>query len=334
MIIKIQRKNIGENYTPYIIAEAGINHNGSLSIAKKLIKIAKSSGADAVKFQTFKAEDLASKKSKYFKLFKKLELTDSSFLELSKFAKKIGITFLSTPFSNKAVDLLEKCNCSAFKIASGDLTNIPLIKYTAKKQKPIILSTGMGTMEEIKNAVSAVKSQKNEKIILLHSVSGYPTPPNETNLNSIPFLAKKFPYPIGFSDNGDDILVSKIACALGAKIIEKHFTFDKKAQGPDHSMSANKEEFKKFVKDSKMIHQMLGRLDKKVQNCEKNNRIFARRSIIAKTTISKNSIIKEHMVAIKRPSLGIEPQKLNKVLNKKTKRKISEDEPIMWKDLK
>lgn len=334
MIVKIQNRAIGENSPPFIIAEAGLNHNGSYRLAKKLITIAKDSGADAVKFQTFKAEDLTSKKSKHFSMFKKLELSDSSFRDLSKYSKKKKIIFLSTPFSEDAVDLLEDCKCPAFKIASGDLTNLPLIKHVAQKRKPVILSTGMGTFEEIKNATSVIRSQKNNQIILLHSVSGYPTPLSETNLNSIPFLAKKFSYPVGYSDNGANLLVPQIAAALGAKVIEKHFTFNKKAKGPDHEISANKKELTEIVRNIKLIQKMFGKFEKGIQNCEKTNRIYARRSLVAAMTIPKNAVIEKDMISIKRPSLGIEPANWKKILKKKAKRTINVEEPIKWKDLK
>ena len=334
MIVKIQNKTIGENSPPFIIAEAGLNHNGSYRLAKKLITLAKDAGADAVKFQTFKAEDLTSKKSKHFKMFKNLELSDSSFLDLSKFAKKKKIIFLSTPFSEDAVDLLEECNCPAFKIASGDLTNLPLIKHIAEKRKPVILSTGMGTFEEIKSAINMIRRQKNNQIILLHSVSGYPTPPNEVNLNSIPFLKKKFSYPIGYSDNGANLLVPQIAIALGAKVIEKHLTFNKKAKGPDHAISANKKELNEIIKNIKLIHNMFGKFEICIQECEKTNRIYARRSLVATTTIPKNTVINKDMISIKRPSLGIDPADWKKILKKKTKKRIKAEEPIRWKDLK
>ena len=331
--IKIKNKKIGELHPVFVIAEVGINHNGDKNIAKKLIKMAKNAGADAVKFQTFKAEDFVSKNSKYYSLFKKLELSDDIFRELAKFSKKQGIIFLSTPFSEKAVDLLAECNCNAFKIASGDLTNIPLIKYAAKKQKPMIISTGMSTLEEIKEAVKSIKSQKNNQIILLHSISGYPTPLEESNLNSIPFLSKKFPYPIGFSDNGSSKIVPQVASALGACVIEKHFTFDKNAKGPDHQISSNVKELTEIIKNIKNIKKTLGNYEKTYQKCEKENRIYARRGIVANQDIKKNSIIKEDMISIKRPALGIPPKDIKKIFNKMTKRKIKSDEPINWKDL-
>ena len=334
MIVKINNNKIGESHPVFIIAEIGINHNGDIKIAKKLIKMAKNAGADAVKFQTFKAEDLVSKSSKYHSLFKKLELNNDIFKELAKFSKKQGIIFLSTPFSEKAVDLLVECNCDAFKIASGDLTNIPLIKYAAKKQKPMIISTGMSTLEEIKEAVKSIKSQKNNQIIILHSISGYPTPLEEANLNSILFLSKKFSYPIGFSDNGNNKIVSQVATALGACMIEKHFTFDKKALGPDHKISSDVKELTEIIKNIKNIKKTLGNYEKSIQKCEKENRVHARRGIIANKDIQKNSIIKEDMISIKRPALGIPPKDFKKILNKIAKRKIKFDEPINWKDLK
>lgn len=333
MEIKIADRFVGDNYPTFVIAEAGINHNGSLKLAKKLVFAAKKAGADAIKFQTFKAHDLASMESKYYNIFKKLELTSSDFSEIHDFAKSQDIIFLSTPFSNDAVDLLIKLDVPAFKIASGDLTNIPLIKYASSKKKPVILSTGMGTLDEIKDALKAIRTTGNNKILLMHSVSAYPTPPSEANLNAIETIKKKFHYPVGYSDNGSDMLVPLVAVAKGAKIIEKHFTLDKKMKGPDQSLSSNPLEFKMLVEKISTIEKMFGNGLKYCQTSELQNRIYARRSIVAKVSISKGVVIKQEMLAIKRPATGIEPKYLHKLLGKKTIRKIHADKTINWKDV-
>ncbi|MEX0595346.1 MAG: N-acetylneuraminate synthase family protein, partial [Candidatus Paceibacterota bacterium] len=307
-------------------------HNGNLKIAKKLVSKAKEIGADAIKFQTFKADDLASKNSKFFKLFKKLELSYNDFAELSDHAKSSGIIFFSTPFSNKAVDLLDKLNVPAFKIASGDLTNIPLIRYISAKMKPVILSTGMADMNEVNYAVRTINSI-NKKIIILHSVSAYPTPTKEVNLSTLDHLKQKFPYPIGYSDNGSDDLVPLAAIARGAKLIEKHFTLDNKLKGPDHSLSADPNQFQNLIKNIRIIEEMLGDGIKKCQPSELKNKVLARRSITANTTIGKNSIIRREMIGIKRPATGIEPRFLSKVLGKRAKRTIQIDSAIKWSDI-
>ncbi len=227
---KIGDKTVGKDFPTFIIAEAGINHGGKLHIAKQLIDGAIESGVDAIKFQTFKANDLTSSKSIYHKLFKKLELSDSDFGEISDYAHSKKIIFISTPFSNDAVDLLSKLKVPAFKIASGDLTDLPLIRYAASKKKPILLSTGMSYLQEIKIAIKEILKTKNKKVGLFHSVSSYPTPYDETNLLAIYSMKKEFDYPVGFSDNGGDLLVPQIAVSLGAKLIEKHFTQFKKLE--------------------------------------------------------------------------------------------------------
>jgi len=284
--IKIGKKFVGDDEATFIVAEAGINHNGSLQIAKKLIVEAKKCGADAIKFQTFTANDLASTKSKFFKIFKKLELTENDFQKLNDFAKKQKIMFFSSPFSNNAVDLLNKLKVPAFKIASGDLTNIPLITYAASKRKTMIISTGMSNSHEIKTAINTIK-KNNNKIILMHSISSYPTPPKEVNLKVISTLKKKFQYPIGFSDNGNDMLVPLIAVSMGAKIIEKHFTLNKNMSGPDHKTSSDPKQFLDLVKNIRKIEQMFGDGKKLCQKSELSNRIAARRIIKEIIALSK-----------------------------------------------
>jgi len=331
--LKIGNSYIGEKKPAYIIAEAGINHNGKLKNALKMIDSAKEAGANAIKFQTFLAEDLTSEKSKYFELFKKLELSNEDFKKLNDYASKKKIEFLSTPFSFNAVDLLVELNVPAIKIASGDLTNIPLIEYASSKKKPMILSTGMAKISEIKDAVKSVRSQKNNKIVILHSISSYPSPLNEVNLNCIKSLQKSFRNIIGFSDNGNDLLIPVIAVALGAKIIEKHFTLNKNFIGPDHSISANPKEFMNLVKDIRKTEEVLGNGIKKCQPSELQNIVEARRSVTAKVRILQGEKIKREFIDFKRPATGIAPKFLKKVLGKTTKKNIFKDESIKWNEL-
>jgi len=334
MKIKIANKSIGEYNPAFIVAEAGINHNGDLKIAKKIIQKAKDCGADAIKFQTFRAEDLTSKKSKFYKIFKKVELDFDDYIELNKYAKSKKIIFFSTPFSNEAVDLLKKIKIPAYKIASGDLTNIPLIKYVAKIKKPIILATGMANIKEVNSAIQTIKKCGNNKIILMHSVSSYPTPISDVNLNVIETLKEKYPYPIGFSDNGGDLLVPVISIALGSKIIEKHFTIDQKLSGPDHKFSTNPKQFQQLVFNIRNTEKMLGDGIKKCQPSELINRVEARRSVTALKIISKNSKIQRHMINLKRPAKGIEPKYFEKVIGKVVKKVIKADESLKWNDIK
>lgn len=334
MKVKIGEKFVGEGNPAFIIAEAGINHNGSMKIAKKMVDKAVQSQVDAIKFQTFKANDLASKESPYYKIFKKCELETSEFEEIADYTRSQGITFCSTPFSQDAVDILHKLKVPVFKISSGDLTHIPLISYTATKKKPIILSTGMANLDEIIDAVKTIEKQKNKKIIILHSVAGYPTPNDETNLNTINFLREHFDHPIGYSDNGAGLVVPLTAIATGAKIIEKHFTLDQKMKGPDHSFSATPKQLTELVKQTREIENILGDKEKKCQKCEFENRTNARRGIKTSVLIKKGTKISSDKISIKRPAKGILPKDLNKILGKIVKQDIGKNKILHWKDIK
>ena len=334
MKIKIANKNIGEGCPTFVIAEGGLNHNGDVRLAKKIVENATNVGADAIKFQTFVASDLVSSKSKAYKLFRKLELSDSDFSELNDYAKSNQIIFLSTPFGIKAVNLLIRLKVPAFKIASGDLTNLPLISYIAKNKKPIFLSTGMGNIEEVNDAVQAIKNVKNNKIIIMHSVTSYPTPYNEVNLRTLTTLKMKFKFPVGYSDNGSNDLVTLVAVTMGSKVIEKHFTINKKLRGPDHKISADPKQMKNLIMQIRQIEEMFGTGIKKPQPSELRNLVMARRSIHTTQKVKKNSRLTSEMIAIKRPAVGILPKFYDKILGKKTKRNLLIDEPIKWSDLK
>jgi len=332
--IKIAEKQIGKKYPVFVVAEAGINHNGNVKIAKNMISSAKDCGADAIKFQTFRAGDLASKKSKFFKIFKKVEIDYTHLGELSDHAKKERIIFFSTPFSEEAVDVLADLHVPAFKIASGDITHIPLIKKAASKKKPIIISTGMSNFAEIDFAVKAIKSERNNKIIIMHSVTSYPTPSSDANLRAINTLQCRYKYPIGYSDNGAGILVPIIAVSLGARIIEKHFTLNKKMNGPDHSFSADPNELSLLVKKIRETEIILGDGKKNPQPSELQNIQHARRSIITLVDIKKGDKLTYSNIAIKRPGIGIMPLNFHKVIGSSAKRNIKIDQPIKWSDIK
>jgi sialic acid synthase SpsE len=329
--IKIGNFKISDNSKTYLIAEIGINHNGNIDTAKKLIKLAKKSGANAVKFQTFKAEKLVKEDSPQFSMFKKLELTKDMHIELINYSKELKIDFFSTPFDYESADLLNELDIKAFKIASSDLNNIPFLKYIAKFQKPIILSTGMATIEEILEAKKAIYSQNNEKLIVLHCLSLYPTPFEELNLNSILYLKDVLKDNIiGFSDHTEGILAPIIATVLGAKVIEKHFTFDNNAEGPDHKLSLNYIDFKKMKEEIKKVEISLGEKKKEPSISEKTNIINSRTSIISKKEIKKNEKLTLDNIIIKRPATGIEPKHLETVINKKINKNIKKDTPITW----
>jgi N-acetylneuraminate synthase len=330
----------------FIIAEAGVNHNGSLNIAKKLVDAAKEAGADAIKFQTFKAEELvveSAKMAEYQKknigkdesqldMLKKLELSDDDFKNLKKYCDSKKIVFLSTPHTEAAVDLLNPL-VPLYKIGSADITNIPLLEAVARTKKIIILSTGMANMKEIHQAMNAIKVKGNKKIVLLHCTSNYPCPLNEVNLNAMLTLEREFGLPVGYSDHTSENMVSVMAATMGAEIIEKHLTLDKDMPGPDHKASANPEEFKKMVRMIRDVDIILGNGIKKPTKSEEAIKKNVRKSIVAKTDILKGAVIKAEMLAIKRPGSGIEPKYLQKIIGRKAKKNIGANEMISWKNI-
>jgi sialic acid synthase SpsE len=333
MNINIQNKIIGNENPTFVVAEAGLNHNGDLEIAKKMIDAVKESGADAIKFQTFRTEEFLSKSSEYFDFFKNTELSFSDFEEINEYSKRKEIMFFSAPFDLSSAEFLMKIQIPCFKIASSDLTNIPLIKKIASNQKPMIISTGLANMEEIEKTINFCKKENNNKIILLHSVSNYPTKPEETNLKAMNTMREKFQCPVGYSDNGDSILVDLAAVSMGANMIEKHFTLDKNMQGPDHSFSIEPNNLKKLIVDIRLIEKMRGTGEKTPQESELQMINVVRKSLIAKISISKGEKISMDKIAIKRPQNGIVPEDLEKIIGKIAIRDISIDTPINFEDL-
>ena len=333
MSVKIAGRNIGKDLPTFIIAEAGINHNGKLDLAKKLIIKAKECGADAVKFQTFKANRITTKKSKLFRVLKNAELEDSEFGELSDFARSNSIIFFSTASTIEASDLLSNLNVPAFKISSGNLTNLPLVEHIGKKKKPIIISSGMSNLNEVKAAVKTIESTGNKHIIILHCVSSYPTPPTEVNLKVLDLLQQKFNYPIGYSDHtiGEEACIA--AVSVGAAVIEKHFTLDNKMRGHDHKFSIDPHGFKRMNQRIRLIEKMMGDGIKKCQPSELSNKSIFRRSVVADITIKKGEKITLEMLRIKRPATGIQPKYLTKVIGKISKKRIPKDTPLQWKYL-
>jgi N-acetylneuraminate synthase/N,N'-diacetyllegionaminate synthase len=344
--VKIGDKHIAEEEPCFIIAEAGVNHNGSIELAKKLIDAAKDAGADAVKFQTFKAENIVVKnaeKAEYQKettgegsqydMIKKLELTEEDFEELANYAKKKDILFLSSPFDKESVDLLYGLDVPVFKVGSGEITNFPLLKHIAKKEKPIILSTGISTLGEVEEALNVIRSEGVEDVILLHCVSNYPARIEDVNLRAMGTLKQAFKIPVGFSDHTLGITVPIAAVALGACVIEKHFTLDRSLPGPDHKASLEPDELREMVKSIRDVGKALGDGIKRPTINEEEIKKVARRSIVAKADIPEGTIITENMLDIKRPGTGIPPSKLNKVLRKKTIKNIKKDEILKWNDI-
>lgn len=342
--IQIKDQRIGSNFPVFFIAEAGVNHNGKIELAKKLVDLAKEAGANCVKFQTFKAEKLASsqaRKASYqlkttsqdesqMKMLKNLELSEEETAELKEYCDKRNIIFLSTPFDLESLEFLEKLNVPAYKIGSGDITNYFLLKEAAKKEKPIILSTGMSYLYEVFEAINLIENFENKKIALLHCVSEYPAPLKEINFKTIKNLSLIFSCPVGFSDHTISEEASILSVGYGANIIEKHFTLDKNLEGPDHKSSMEPEELKELINKIRAIEKSLGDGIKKPALCEEENRILVRRSIFSNKNIKKGEIIKEENLIALRPGGGISPMEIETIMGKKAKRDIKEGEVLSF----
>ena len=337
--IKIGDRWVGEGERTYIIAEAGSNHNGDFANAIKLIDTAVDAGADAVKFQIFKAENLYSKNTPGFQslnnqdvyeLIKKIETPREWISKLSDHCKSAGIEFMATPFDNEAVDLLNE-HTSAFKIASFEIVDLELIKYTASKSTPMIISTGMASMEEIQDAIQAASSMGNSEIALLHCNSVYPSPPDIVNLKVIQTMKEAFDHPIGFSDHTLGNHISLAAVAMGACIIEKHITLDRTMDGPDHSFALEPDELKSMINNIRELEQAFGTGVKEVSALEyQENYMKGRRSIHANCDISAGDLLTREMLVIKRPAYGIAPTQIDELIGRKAKIDIKEDEWITW----
>lgn len=345
-IIKIGNRKIGEEEPCFIIAEAGVNHNGSMKLAKKLVDAAKSAGADAVKFQTFTTENLVTKNTKkagyqgkgsQFDMLKKLELKKEDFVELKKYCDEKGILFLSTPHTEDAIDFLDLL-VPAFKIASGDLTNLLLLEKVAKKGKPVLISVGMATMVEIREAIEVIKKYKTP-FVILHCTTNYPCPKKDANLSVMNVLSKEFDCLVGYSDHTEGIEVSVMAASLGAVVIEKHFTLDKNMEGPDHKASLNPLELKEMVdaiRSKKKVNvpkEVLGNRLKKPTKEELEFAKFVRKSVVARKNIPSGVRISEDMLIIKRPGTGIPPKDIKKIIGKTAKHDIKKDSLIRWEDV-
>lgn len=326
----------------YIIAEAGVNHNGSLDIAKKLVDEAKKSGADCIKFQTFIAENIISKNAKQAKyqtknigkeqsqleMIKKLELSFEDFKQLNNYCIEKNIDFLSTAFDLESIDFLESLGMNTWKIPSGEITNLPYLIKIAKLKKKVILSTGMSTMQEIEDAVNIFKKYGTTDITILHCTTQYPTLFEDVNLNAMLNIKEKFGYDVGYSDHTKGIEVPIAAVALGATVIEKHFTLDNNMIGPDHKASLQPDELKKMVESIRNIELSLGDGRKVVANSEKENMSIARKSIVAKKSIRKGQLLSEENITVKRPGDGISPMKWFDILGTVAIRDFEEDELI------
>lgn len=341
---RIGTKQIGDKQPCFVIAEAGINHNGSLRAAKKMVDVARKCCADAIKFQTFRAEAFISDRSvKYdyisrgrrkresmFDMFKRCEFSEMEWREIKKYCNRRGILFLSTPSDESDLDYLLKLGIRAIKVGSDDLVNVPLLEYYAKARLPLILSTGMANLHEVRDAVRTVYAQ-HKKLALLHCVSAYPTGYHELNLRRMLSLRKHFPdVVIGFSDHSEGLEAAIAAVTLGAKIYERHFTLNHNCPGPDHRFSADPSELLAIVRAIRNTEQALGSGNIQPSPSERFSRKMFRRSLVAARNLSRGKILRAEMINIKRPGTGIMPKYFKKVLGMRVVRKIPKNTPLKF----
>jgi len=337
MIINIGKRSIGNNFPIFFIAEAGVNHNGSLEIAKKLVDVAKEAGADAIKFQSFLTEEIITplapkstyhvqttgddKTQSWMELLKTQEMSIEMHIDLIKYCKSKEIIFLSTPYDKKSLDMLNDLGVFAFKVASTDMNNFQLLSHMAKKNKPIILSTAMSSENEVKSSMDFLLNQGAKEIVLMHCTGNYPTSLKESNLNVIKNYKKIFINKClyGYSDHTLDFINPIAVSAIGISVYEKHFTLDKKMEGPDHRMSLDPIELKKTIKLIKETEISLGSFKKTVLKCENENRIKLRKSLVAKIDIPKGVKITDELLTSKRPGSGIPPSEIKNIIGKTTK---------------
>ena len=346
--IKIADVKIGSEQPCFVIAEAGVNHNGEVELAKQLVDAAVEAGVDAVKFQTFNADRVVSAeapKAAYQKdttgteetqleMVKQYELSPEAHRELQSYSHKKDILFISIPFDRGSVDLLDEMGVPIYKIGSGEITNWPLLEYIARKNKPIIMSTGMSYLSEVGEAVRVIRDTGNDQLALMHCVSNYPADLSDVNLRSMVTMRTAFQIPVGYSDHTTGIEVALAAVALGACAIEKHFTLDKNLPGPDHSASLNPVELGHLVKGIRLVESSLGDGLKRPKESEFENRLIVRRSLAAGINIPQGTKITSDMLLMLRPGSGISPTNLDIVVGRDVKHPIEKGNLVNWEDLR
>lgn len=326
--ITIQDKPIGEGQPTYIVAEIGFNHEGKVDLGVDMIRAAARVGADAVKFQTFKAAELTLRNWEHFDLIKHGELDLEGHKTLAATAAEEGVAFLSTPFSPWAVDLLEEIGVPAYKIASMDVTNLPLLRLVAGTGKPVVLSTGMATLTEVAEAIETLHAAGDGGICLLHCISHYPTEPKNAHLRTMDQLAESFGLPVGFSDHLLGNAVAVAAVARGACMVEKHFTTDKTLPGPDHKLSADPNDLDGMVADIRAVEVALGRAAADENRPDRDNAAAARRGLYAASDIPMGTVITAEHVKCVRPERGLPPKDLDRILGRETRVHIEEESPF------
>jgi len=329
----------------FIIAEAGVNHNGNLEIAKRLVDVAVEAGADAIKFQTFVPEELVTREAgraayqeinmpgreeTQLEMIRRLVLGYEQFYELKAYCDGAGIIFLSTPFDYHSADLLDALGVPIFKIASGELVNHPFLRYVAAKKKPLLLSTGMATLGEVEEALEVIEQAGGKEVTLLHCTTNYPAAYEEVNLRAMLTLQQAFNLPVGYSDHTQGIEVAVAAVALGACVIEKHFTLDRSMEGPDHKTSLEPAELAAMVRAIRNVEKAMGDGRKRPTNSEKEIMKVVRRSLVASRDIKAGEIITEDMLKIKRPGTGIPPKMWDVVIGRRARVDIPADTVLTW----
>jgi len=346
--VKLGEIEIGPGRSPYIIAEVGSNHNGDMNLCRELIDAAAAAGAHAVKFQSWTDTSLIaeeeytrnteySDKKKHFGSLKEMvsayQLTTSQHHEAQRYCKARGVAFCSTPFSKDEVDLLESLDVPFFKIASMDVTHLSLLRYVARKQRPILISTGMATLGEIEKAVDTIRAEGNDQIVLLHCVSIYPPDYETIHLNNMDTLSRSFDVPVGFSDHTLGTAIPLAAIAIGASVIEKHFTLDQDMPGWDHAISANPDQLRTIVEEGQNIFAALGSGRRTVSADEIEKRKKFRRSLVARHKLNEGHILTEDDLDAKRPGTGIGPDEMDYVLGRRLLSDLDADAVLRWKHL-
>ena len=344
--INIENYKIGSSHPPFIIAEAGINHNGDLQKAFKMIEIAKHSGANAIKFQTFNAKELVADSNLTYtytsqgkeitesmlEMFERYQFTRKQWFQIKKKCDQEKILFLSSPSSKSDLDLLIDLGMKAIKVGSDDHTSIPLLKEYSKTRLPLILSSGMSNLEEIKETINSIKETNDNSIILLVCTSEYPTLSENVNLLKFNTLHDEFQIPLGFSDHTQGSLASSLAVSFGACVFEKHFTLDQNLSGPDHWFSENPEGLKNWINDIKKSYLMMGSSTVEPTDAEQKMKKLARKSIVALTDIKKNEILDSQKIGIKRPGNGLPPKLFDELIGKKTTRDLIKNQLLKTGD--
>jgi N,N'-diacetyllegionaminate synthase len=345
--LTIRDRRVGGDAPCFVIAEAGVNHNGELALAHRLVDAAADAHADAIKFQTFDADALASAdapKAAYQlarsgadesqrEMLRRLELTREAHIELKRHAEARGILLLSTPFEERSADFLEQLDLPAFKVGSGEITNLPFLTYLAKKGRPLLVSTGMSELEEVEAAVEAIARAGNPPLALFHCTSSYPAPESAVNLRAMGTLASRFPVPVGYSDHTLGTAIPWAAVALGARLLEKHLTLDCALPGPDHAASMEPRDFTELVAGVRRIEAGLGDGRKTVQPCERETQRVARKSLFAARELRAGETLDEQSLLCRRPGVGMSPARLAGLIGRKLSRTVAADTMLQESDL-